>query len=476
MSKVSIIVKNITTLFSANVVTGILAFFINILIARHLGDVNFGKYTFALAFVSLFTVLSHLGIHIIVVRDVAREKSSASEYLGNALLLVLILSTVTYILIIILINILNYPYDTKLIVYIIGIAVISESIALIFKAIFRAFEKMEYEAFVLLLGRIIFFCSVLLVFHFGYSLIVLVLSYLASNFISLFLCILIASRKFIMPKFKINLNFMKYLLTTAVPFALAGVLNMIYIRTDTIMLSIMKGDAVVGWYNAAYTLVLSLSLLNNALVMALLPPTSKAFVTSIERLNIIYEKSFRYTIMFLSPIAVGTTLLADKIIIFVYPEEFINSAIALRILIWSGVASFLNGLYYMILGAINKQKITSVIMGCGAIVNVFLNLLLIPNWSYIGAGLATVVTQGVCLILGYYFTSKYLYKLQIYKNLKPTMASLIMGISIVYLNNIGLQLLIVIFIATVIYFCVLVLIRGFDKDDWRLVKQLIYLE
>lgn len=472
MTTVKTIAKNTGVLLSANVIVGILAFVLVIFIARYLGDVEFGKYSFALAFTSLFAILSHIGLSIVVTRDVARDTSQAGKYLGNVALIELIFSIITFLLLFITINLMNYPYDTKVAVYIFGIAVLLESFTLLFKSIYRAFEKMEYEALVLISKKCIFICFGFFVLFSGYGLIELVSAYLLTNIATFLFGFLITIKKFTIPQFEIDMRFWKYIVLTAIPFGLAGVLNLIYVKTDTIMLSIMKGDAVVGWYNAAYTLVSALSFINAALITAIFPSMSNAFVASKRSLNEIYEKSFRYSLIFLLPIAVGTTLLADRIIMFMYGESFIHSISALQILIWSGVLSFLNSLYYTTLGAINRQKTTSIVMGGGAVVNIFLNLLLIPKLSYIGAGIATIATQGTCLILAFYFMSKYLYKLPLHKNVvKPMIASFGMGFFVFYFQHVNLLLLV--FLAAMVYFVLFVGIKGFDKGDWELFKGLI---
>lgn len=472
MTTVQTIAKNTGVLLFAQVIVGILAFVLVIFIARYLGDVEFGKYSFAFAFTILFGILSHIGLGIVVTRDVARDKSQAGKYLGNVALIELIFSIITFLLIFITINLMNYPYDTKLAVYIFGIAVLLEAFTLLFKSIYRAFEKMEYEALVMILGKCIFVCLGFFVIFSGYGLIELVSAYLLTNLVTFLFGFLITIKKFTIPKFEVDTRFWKYLVLTAIPFGLAGVLNLIYIKTDTIMLSIMKGDAVVGWYNAAYTLVSALSFINAALITAIFPSMSNAFVSSKKSLNDIYEKSFRYSLILLLPIAVGTTLLADRIILFMYGVSFIHSIGALQILIWSGVLSFLNSLYYTTLGAINRQKTTSIVMGGGAVVNVFLNLLLIPKLSYIGAGIATIATQSTCLILAFYFMTKYLYKLPLHKNVvKPMIASFGMGFFVFYFQNVNL--LIVMFTAAIVYFVIFISIKGFEKGDWDMFKHLL---
>jgi len=80
MNTVQRIAKNTAALFAAQFIASILGLVLTIFIARSLGDVIFGKYSFALAFTALFAVFSDLGYNTLLIREVAKDKSLANEY------------------------------------------------------------------------------------------------------------------------------------------------------------------------------------------------------------------------------------------------------------------------------------------------------------------------------------------------------------------------------------------------------------
>jgi len=121
MNTVQRIAKNTAALFAAQFVVSILSLVLSIVIARTLGDVIFGKYSFALAFTAIFAVFSDLGYNTLLIREVARDKSQASKYLNNVLCMRALLSLVIFALIVITINLMSYPADTKNAVYLFGI-------------------------------------------------------------------------------------------------------------------------------------------------------------------------------------------------------------------------------------------------------------------------------------------------------------------------------------------------------------------
>ncbi len=73
----------------------------------------FGKYTFAPAFTAIFAVFSDLGYNTLLIREVARDKTQASKYLSNVLGMSVLQSLMIFASIVITINLMGYPADTK---------------------------------------------------------------------------------------------------------------------------------------------------------------------------------------------------------------------------------------------------------------------------------------------------------------------------------------------------------------------------
>ena len=472
MNTIQRIAKNTAALFAAQFVTAILSLVLTIFIARSLGDVIFGKYSFALAFTAIFAVFSDLGYNTLLIREVARDKSQASKYLNNVLCMRALLFLVIFALIVITINLVGYPADTKNVVYLFGIYTLMVSFSAVFKVTFRAFEKMEYEAGIIIFTNIIRVSLGLLVLFWGYGLIELALVFLISGVFDFLFSFLACERKFVKPKIELDFEFWKSTIKIALPLSMLSIFALIYIRIDILMLSMMKGDAVVGWYNAAYGLVLAFTPIPQLFMNALFPLMSSYSVSSKELLKVTYEKSFKYLLILGLPLTVGITLLADRIILFFYGQQFYPSIIALQILAWDILLIFSYMCFAFILVSIDKQNQMAVIAGCAALLNVILNLILIPHFSYVGAAVATLITETILISLYFILISKSFYKLSISNIfIRPSIASLIMGFFIYYLLNVNLILLII--LAVLVYFISLYLIKGFYKDDLELLKKVI---
>lgn len=471
MNTVRRIAKNTLSLFIAQFFVSILSLILSISIARSLGDTVFGKYSFAIVFVSFFTIFSDLGYNTLLIRDVARNKSRANRYLNNIMSIRGVLSVIIFVFIVIIINVMGYPADTKNVVYLFGISALLVSLSDVFRVMFRAFEKMEYEAFIRIFITIIKVSLGLLVLFLGYGLMELALVFLLTGVFDLLFTFLIYEKKLMKSKTELDFGFWRKTIKIALPLSMLSIFSLIYVRIDTIMLSVMKEYAVVGWYNAAYNLVLSFKAIPHIFLNALLPLMSYYYVSSKSSLKITYEKSLKYLLILALPIAVGITLLADRFILLFYGQQFSNSIIALQILAWDVLLIFLCSPHGAILVSMDRQNVMAAILGLTALINIVLNSILISPLSYVGAAIATIVTETILLVLYVYFISKYLHTIAFHKIIiRPIIAVSVMGLFLYFFRSINLYLLII--SAAGLYFIILYLVRGISKKDISLFKKI----
>ena len=471
MNTIQTIAKNTGVLAIAQAITMVLGLVLVIFIARSIGDVEFGKLGFAQSFTGILVIFADMGLSTVTIREIARQKELTSKYLGNIFLIKLILSVVTFALIALIINLMHYPADTTMVVYLIGISSILSSLSALSRSIFRAFEKMEFEAF-LNIGKSILTTGIgLTVLFLGYGVIAIASVYLVAGIVDLFATSVVVIKKFAKPKLEIDFRFWKQIVHLALPFSLTAFIGLIYFQIDIVMLSVMKGDAPVGWYKAACTLVYSLIIIPTILSYAIFPAMSRFYISSRDALKTTLEKSAKYLFVVGLPIAVGTLLLSDRIILLFYGESFRHSIIALQILSLYLPLRFMNHATGYTLSSINKEPLRALSATFAAATNVGLNLLLIPMFSFAGAAIATTMTEVVLFASYYYFVAKHFHKLEFRPILiKPCLAGLAMGIFVFYLKSINLCLLVI--SAAIIYFAVFYFIKGFDEEDKAIFKNL----
>jgi O-antigen/teichoic acid export membrane protein len=471
MSAVHKIAKNASVLLLSQVISYILAFFYTIYTARYLGAAGFGILSTALALGVLLSIFTELGLSTLTTREVSRKKSLANKYIGNTIVLKIALSTITLVLMFLIVYIENYSPEIAIVIYFITISFVVGAFTNIFYSVFQAYEKMEYQSIGQIINSIIMFSGILLIIYYQMSITNFAIIYLIASIVSLIFGIIICAWKFILPKIDIDITLWKYLIIEAIPLTLSSVFLLIAFRIDTVLLQAINGNEAAGVYNAAYGMMSALMFLPSAYVMSVFPLLSRFNVSSKELIKISYEKSFKYLIIIGLPIAVGTTLIASPLILFIYKSGFSQSIIALQILIWSIPIIFVNYILGTAINSINKQsqmvKSTFIVMA----LNIILNLLLLPKYGFIAASFITVITELSSCIFWFHIMNVNGYNILVHKILvKPVIASLIMGLFVVLIN---INLIIVIVIATIIYFGVLFLLKTFSEEDINLFKQML---
>ena len=147
MSVIKRIAKNTAALVISNVTCAVLGMLYGMYTARYLGADGFGVISLAIAFMSLFSIFSDLGLQQLMVREVARDHRLLDKFLGNILFTKIFLVILAYTLILITIYLLNYPTSTIQIVGIVGLSMACSAFTGALNSIFQALERMEYVSF-----------------------------------------------------------------------------------------------------------------------------------------------------------------------------------------------------------------------------------------------------------------------------------------------------------------------------------------
>jgi len=472
MNTVQRIAKNTGVLLISNVIGKILGFFFIMYTARYLGAADFGILSFALAFTGIFGVFSDLGLGTLTVREVARDKSLAGKYLGNIAVMKIILVIITFGLIALFINLLGYPEQTIKVVYLVALSIIFNTFSGIFSSIFQAYEKMEYQSVGEILNSVLKLSGALFAMSLGVSVVGFAFIYFMVSAVVLGYSFVVCVWKFVLPKIEVDFSFWKPTIKEALPFSLTIVIAGMFFNIDIVMLSAMKGDEFVGWYNTAVSLVLVIISFASIFIAAIFPVTSKLFVSAKDSLKKTLEMSSKYLFILGLAVAVGTFLLADRIILLIYGAEFIPAAIALRILSLYLPLRVISHVTGWTLASINREPLRTLSAGIALSLNACLNFVLIPIFGIAGAGTATVISQTLLFALYFYFVAKHFHRLPLHKiALKPGISCLVMALFL--LTFAGTNLFILIALSAVIYFTILWVLRTFDSDDKKILNNLL---
>jgi len=428
------IVKNTFWLGVAEGITRFLKLFLIIYVARILGATEYGKFTFALAFVSLFAIFSDFGISTITTREIAREKEKEKEF-PALLSLKLVLSIGTLLLICIGSFFITPDPVIQGIIWILGIYIIVSSFSSIIYAFFHARQKMEYEAWAKILQAIAVTGTGFFVLYNFPSVQSLSLIYLFSSLVALIFILLLFHFKVYQLRLSFNKNIWQNILTLSWPLALGGAMGSICANTDSIMMGYWGQITETGWYNAAQRIV-AVALIPTGLIAAsFFPALSKFLGESKEKLQKNWDYFMEIMIFLSVPLVIGGIALASKIIDLVYDPSYSPSILAFQILIIIGGIVILGIPFTQILVVSNQQKKTFWIVLFGAILNVILNLILIPEYSLYGAAMASLIAGLLMFSLSFIFTLKFTF-------IQPINLKLISTFLIAFISSITMYLVI----------------------------------
>jgi O-antigen/teichoic acid export membrane protein len=473
MSVARKIARNTALLMIASLFTNIMALLWTIYTARYLGAADFGILSTALALTGIFSVLADLGLSTYATREVARDNEKTRKFLGNIALIKCFLALITVSLLYITVLFKESNPQSGIVIMIIGGYMLFTSFTALFNAIFQGHQKMEYQTIGNIINSSLLLFGILLAIYLKGDVISISLAYLMASIITLIYSAGVTFWKFTRPTLEYDRKFWKKSITLALPFGITGVFATIYFSIDTVMLSQIQGNAAVGLYNAPYKLIFAMLSFYNVYMLALFPAMAKFFKGSSESLKLTYTRSYKYMLILSLPIAVGTTMLAQEIILFIYGAEYLPAVAALQILIWSIVFMFVNGLSANLLGSIDKQMTVTKITGIGALVNIGINLAIIPTLSFYGASIATVFTEFLIMILFTRVVSKTEFSVgsTIFSDLwRILIPNLIMLGVLVYLE---VPLLVMIPICGVVYVAGILLTKAIDEQDISIIKSLI---
>jgi O-antigen/teichoic acid export membrane protein len=475
MSQVRRIARNTLVIVLGNATAYAFGFFFTMYVARYLGAEGYGVLSFAIGFTAMFGILTDMGLQTLMSRQVARDKTVAQKYVANVGTLKILLNSLTFGLIALVVSFLDYPSETTHIVYLVALSVVFNSFSHMFNGVFRGHERMEYIALGQVMAAAINLGGALFVIHYGHGAIGIAAVYAASTLAVLAFSLTISTFLFVKPRLELDRAFLKKAMGEAWPFALTSFLFSAYYWTDTVVISFMKGDEAVGWYNAAYRLLSVLAFIPMAYFTVIFPVMSRLHISSQELLRFTYERSMKYMLILGLPIGVGTTLLTDRIIAQIFGADFSSSVLVLRILVWSVVLQFASGVVMQLFDSTNRQRTTTLLIGVTVLFNLILDLILTPIYSLYGTAAATLGNAALLFVLGYVLSSRFGYGLSprilLGTMLRAMLASAAMAFFVIYFQSLSMYILIP--VGALIYITVICLVRGFDKEDLELLRQII---
>jgi O-antigen/teichoic acid export membrane protein len=392
--------KNIVRLATGDLVAKAMSFFAFVYLARVLGVASFGVLEFAGSVLTYLLLIADGGLEMWGTREAANT-TDLPGLVGRVMPLRMVLALISFALLLVLLPVFPHYPSLRAALLIYGLTVFAQAASL--KWTFMGQQNMSRVARGLVIGQAIFAAGVVAFIHRPTELVWVAVLRLAGDVTTA----LYFARWFKrvhgrFPK-QITLRGMLTVLKPALTIGLSLAMGLLNYNFDAILLGFLRGPAFVGWYNAAYKLILVGLSVAITYFTGLFPALSRLYVENIEEFRMLVRRSNELWLGFVVPLVVGGTFLADPVIRFLYGAAYANSAAPFKILVWSAALVVLRWVYMDSLRATGHQTLDLRCAVTSAVLNVGLNILLIPRFGMTGAASATVFADVVWFSMSYYY-------------------------------------------------------------------------
>lgn len=434
--------------------------------ARVLGPAEWGVFNYVITVVAFLTLFTESGISQIMIRDRAQAPDEAAKRSLTATIIRLKLFFVAAgaVIIVFIAPLLPtadaFTGSKAAVLYpIVVFIMIFDSIREFCHAIFRSEERMEWEAVTYGLTNIF-------ILAFGLTFLLIhptvrgfTLGYALGTGGGAVVAVIFARRYVhnIMSGFSWVVA--KRLLHSIWPFTISGALGMLMINTDIIMLGWLRSSEEVGLYAGPQRIIQLIYLVPAVMSVSILPVFARLVVQSREKMTRAIEYTMSAIYMAALPIAAGGIIVALPLIGLLFGDAFTRGALPLQILLLTLLADFSAVLMNNILLSYDRQRNIIVYSAIGGLMNIALNLVLIPRYGIIGCAIATLVAQ---LASNAYlqYTVRQLHPFHVTPHLgNALLATVVMAISVLALQATGAHVLLSIAAGALIYGGVLYLRR-----------------
>lgn len=444
---------------------------IGILLARYLGVEQFGQYATVIAFVNLFMVFNDLGVSRYSLLAGSRDKQQLGALLGNGLIVETIVSVILYVVMAVIINTLGYSAIIIQLFVILAIAELFFESRKIYQSTLQSLTKFSLISWQQIIYSMLFFLLVLGAVLYKPEVKLIAYIQLAVSVLMFFIYLIFVFR-YIRPVFR--LDKIPGLIKNSWIFCISSVFFVVYFQIDAVMLSVMKTDVEVGLYSAVYRLTLAVFMIPQIVFQVALPYIYQFSLENKEKFSRITHTIQKYLLAVAVPITIFFGLGAEPIIRLVFGKEYLPATIVMEIMCFVILIRFFTYSSAESITAINKQKIRAIIEGITAVLNVGLNLVLIPKYSYNGSAIATLISEFVLGVLFYVYIERY-FRQGIAQSIKyfiPTLSSgALTGLLFFFLVN-RINIIIVVAISFIFYIIILYFFKFLTAYDIKLIKEI----
>jgi O-antigen/teichoic acid export membrane protein len=383
--------KNALALLAAQTGARLLSLLLIAQLTRAAGAASLGRYLLAMTVEGVTVAISDLGLNIFTTREFVRDRSAAdAQTLWGAVLGLKLLAAALGILLLNgVVAPLFFPGERRLLIALISPALLCDALNGLAVARIKAQQRMELSSAIQLAANVVTVLLGLLLLRTGYDERGLLIAYWGIGTLASLAHLSILRGWQVRPRWAGLPRRWREVLREATPFAITGMVAMLYRRVDLLMLSYWQGDLAAGLYGAAYRLWEALGILPTALLDALFPELSRLGAGRVgwARLRSLYRRARLATGLITALLTLFAMLAAPYLIPVLYGHAA-GSAVTVRVFRLLLLALPFTYLYLLnghALYAVEQQRRVALVMVIAVAANALGNAVAVPRWSYWGA-------------------------------------------------------------------------------------------
>lgn len=432
--------------------------------ARVLGASGYGVFSYALGLAAFFTIFSDLGLNELIIREASKkiDREKSDVYFSTFIIL-----KAALIIFAVLLTIIIAPFITKIeaaktLIPLMALLLAFDTFRIFSVSFARAENRMDKEARnnIITNGLIVIFS--LAAFAFKPSPMTLALSYTLGSGVGTALMIISVKRHLRaalhFPWFKKETA--SFILKTAWPLALAGIIGNFMLNTDNIIIGWFRGATELGYYAAAGRPIMLFYLMPSIIAGSIFQTLTRLFhEKQMDKIKSAMEKSLAIAIALALPLVLGGIILGQGIILLLYGKSYFPATLSFQILLLTLFAIFPGRIVESLTFIYDKQKLLIKSGAWGAISNILLDIILIPKYGIAGSAVSTAVSLSIMEIYVWHKVKQF-HNFQASLNLKKIIAAAAsMALLTLVLANAGVNIVVNMLLSGLFYVLLLFLMK-----------------
>ena len=471
------IAKNSAVLLFQQVLTAGSSALIMLFLPRYLGPIRYGYIFLGTSISQIFWIVTSYGGNYIVTKKVARAPEETARIVMDASLLRLVFAVVSIGATLVIAYYAHYAYEELVVIMLLSVSLIWAGGSTALRAGYQGHELMQYTSAAVVTERLFQVVTILPAIWLKAD-VITIASLILVGSLSNFLVLVFFSRRIMRGLPPINWKSWAAEIKEGLPYFLFTVFGVIYYRINSLMLSKMSPESVVGWYGGAFRLFEMLNF-PSVLTIAIYPVLSRLWKDQERTHQRTMAKSLELVTIGGVYVSVATIAFADKIVgLFYGLEQYGPSVLPFQILCAGLVFLYVDMILGTTLLSSDKQK-HLMLISLGAIpLSVLLNVILIPYFEAryqngaIGASAATGITE-VCIMVACFgqLPKESLRGIRRSVYIKSALAGVVMTLVIYLSALVNLHWILKAFLSSAAFFASLWVLRILEPAEQELMKQ-----